>query len=38
MNKEKKPERNQLETIRNIISILAGLLTILYRIYQFLKG
>ena len=36
MDKNKKP--NKLEILKNVVSILAGLATIAYRIYQFLKG
>ena len=36
MSKQKKP--NKLDTAKNIIAIVAGLLTIVLRIYEFLKG
>lgn len=38
MSKEKKPKRNWLEIIKNLVGILAGVATIAYRVYQFLKG
>ena len=38
MGKEKKPKKNRLETIRNLVGILAGFTTIAYRIYQIIKG
>lgn len=38
MGKEKKPKKNRLETLRNLVGIIAGLATIAYRIYQFIKG
>lgn len=38
MGDGKKPKRNWLEITKNIVGILAGLTTIAYRVYQFLKG
>lgn len=36
VSKRKKP--NKLETLKNIIAIVAGLLTIIARVYEILKG